>query len=177
MDMCSRFNMNTHDVRTSFRNLCDVLFWIFDHHVHIQNHICMWAECSNDTRAKRQVVNKVTIHDVNMYIISPGSFNLCDFCCKSTKVSSENRWCDFICKLFHVSSYFFKPKKALLIWYKPQIVKMTSKPKSGHFQSPKLFLNRIIRPQRITKPKKPACFIQMFPLILFFSLFGISFPR
>ena len=91
MGMTHRLDMKGDDVRTSLGEGSDLRFRTLDHQMHIKNRRRAFAKRLHDGSTQRDVRHKSAVHDIDMDVLRPGSFNALHLIGKMREIRRENR--------------------------------------------------------------------------------------
>tara|TARA_B100001115_G_scaffold129456_1_gene97450 strand:+ start:189 stop:1115 length:927 start_codon:yes stop_codon:yes gene_type:complete len=92
VEVLDRFNVYREVIATGVNVVLKAIFSVFNHEVDVEHRI--WTEglsqASDDGRAKGQVWNKITVHDVQVEPIQPGVNGFLAVCGKVGKVGGQD---------------------------------------------------------------------------------------
>src|SRR4029453_16508187 len=88
---CFRFNMNRNRVDSCIDETSQIVISMLDHQVNIKRQTREFANGRDHSRAKRNVIDEMTVHDVAMDPIGSGPFDLAYLIGQSGKICGWNR--------------------------------------------------------------------------------------
>ena len=70
-----RFDMNCNRIRASLYETRRVMIWMFDHEMNVERKFRMFAHRRDHGGAERNIVNEMSIHDVEVNPIGASRFD------------------------------------------------------------------------------------------------------
>ena len=85
-----RLNMDSDGICSRFEKSRQVVIGMLDHEMNVERKGGLFPHCRDHGRAKRNVIDEMAIHDVEMQPIGAGLFGPMDFVCEARKIGGQD---------------------------------------------------------------------------------------